>query len=234
MSREATVKPLTSLSLKFGCIVADPPWLETGGGKIKRGADRHYPLMKTADICALPVSSIVLPDAHLYLWITNNFLARGAHVEVAHAWGFRPVTVLTWKKEGKIGLGQYFRGTTEHVVFCVRGAPPYRLKPDGKRAQGVTDFGSAWGSPPERWRGTPEATSMFGNLEDAELDLTGLWWEEPRPGNKHSKKPPKIHEWAEIVSPGPRLEMFARTAREGWSAWGNEELDPTLEEILNG
>src|SRR4051812_28051445 len=116
MFQGATPKHLSSLTVKYGCIVADPPWQESGGGKIKRGADRHYPLMRTEDIAALPVSSIVLPDAHLYLWITNNFLARGAHVQVAAAWGFRPVTVLTWKKEGRIGLGQYFRGTTEHVV----------------------------------------------------------------------------------------------------------------------
>ena len=28
----------------------DPPWYETGGGKIKRGADRHYDLVKTPDL----------------------------------------------------------------------------------------------------------------------------------------------------------------------------------------
>lgn len=27
-------------------VVMDPPWNERGGGKIKRGADRHYPVMK--------------------------------------------------------------------------------------------------------------------------------------------------------------------------------------------
>lgn len=40
---------------KYKTIYADPPWMERGGGKIKRGADRHYPLMKTKDIMALPV-----------------------------------------------------------------------------------------------------------------------------------------------------------------------------------
>ena len=34
-------------------IIADPPWNETGGGQIKRGADRHYPLMKADDIIEL-------------------------------------------------------------------------------------------------------------------------------------------------------------------------------------
>jgi hypothetical protein len=47
--------------MKYGTILADPPWLERGGGKIKRGADRHYPLMKTRDICNLPVSELAPP-----------------------------------------------------------------------------------------------------------------------------------------------------------------------------
>ena len=48
--------------------------LEAGGGKIKRGADRHYPLMKTKDIINLPVADIADDNCHLYLWTTNNFL----------------------------------------------------------------------------------------------------------------------------------------------------------------
>lgn len=217
------MKPLASLNKKFGCIVSDPPWPESGGGKIKRGADRHYPLMTVAEIAALPVAGIALPDAHLYMWITNNYLARGAHVQVAQAWGFKPVTVLTWLKRGRIGLGQYFRGITEHCVFCVRGAPPYRtFQSSGgviKRAQGVTAF-----------------DLPLDGLDVSHIEIDGVrvpldegaWWEEPRPG-AHSKKPNKIHEWAELVSPGPRLEMFARRPYPGWESWGNEapqEEDP--------
>ena len=36
--------------MKYKTIYADPPWNEQGGGKIKRGADRHYSLMKTSEI----------------------------------------------------------------------------------------------------------------------------------------------------------------------------------------
>ena len=43
---------------KYQIIYADPPWNERGGGKIKRGADRHYPLMRTEDIFHLPVKNI--------------------------------------------------------------------------------------------------------------------------------------------------------------------------------
>ena len=43
---------------RYKTIYADPPWNEQGGGKIKRGADRHYPLMKTKEIKEMPVNEI--------------------------------------------------------------------------------------------------------------------------------------------------------------------------------
>lgn len=42
------------------------------------------------------------------------------------------------------------------------------------------------------------------------------------PRGKHSEKPEGIHEIAEMSLPGPRLEMFARRARDGWIPWGNQ------------
>jgi N6-adenosine-specific RNA methylase IME4 len=39
---------------------------------------------------------------------------------------------------------------------------------------------------------------------------------------RHSEKPPESFELIESVSPGPRLELFARSNRPGWAAWGNE------------
>jgi N6-adenosine-specific RNA methylase IME4 len=39
---------------------------------------------------------------------------------------------------------------------------------------------------------------------------------------EHSRKPDEQYDLIESCSPGPYLEMFARYAREGWSAWGNE------------
>jgi len=122
---------------RYRTVYADPPWMERGAGVIKRGADRHYPLMKTQDIMALPVSSLAAGDAHLYLWTTNNFLPDA--LKVIEAWGFQYRTTITWLKD-RFGLGQYFRGMTEHCLFAVRGSLPYRQRPDGKRAQGVTGF----------------------------------------------------------------------------------------------
>ena len=44
---------------------------------------------------------------------------------------------------------------------------------------------------------------------------------------RHSEKPAGFRSLIETVSPGPRLELFAREANPGWTAWGNE-VSPTL------
>jgi N6-adenosine-specific RNA methylase IME4 len=128
---------------KYKTLYIDPPWPEQGGGKIKRGADRHYDLMSLEEIAALPVSSLADPEGcHLYLWVTNNYLRAG--LDMLSKWGFEYITLITWHKDRQ-GLGQYFRGITEHCIFAVtKKRLPYKydIHPDGtrKRAQGLTGF----------------------------------------------------------------------------------------------
>lgn len=50
-------------------------------------------------------------------------------------------------------------------------------------------------------------------------------WKRPydkRGKPKHSAKPPEFYHMVERISPGPRLEMFARGNRAGWDCWGDE------------
>lgn len=183
--------------IKFKTIYADPPWAEQGGGKTKRGADRHYNLMKTKDIVALPVSDLADDNAHLYLWVTNNFLEDG--LKVMKAWGFKYITNIVWIKQGPVGLGQYFRGAHELLLFGVRGMVPYKLDDSGKRCQGKTFY-----SEPD--------------FEGAVLQPDSLM----APRTTHSTKPPIFRQVVEHVSTGPFLELFARQRHENWSAWGNQ------------
>jgi len=39
---------------------------------------------------------------------------------------------------------------------------------------------------------------------------------------RHSEKWDETYEYIESVSPGPRVELFARRKRSGWDVWGNE------------
>jgi len=41
---------------------------------------------------------------------------------------------------------------------------------------------------------------------------------------EHSRKPEKVYELIESMYDGPYLELFARNARPGWEAWGNENV----------
>lgn len=42
---------------------------------------------------------------------------------------------------------------------------------------------------------------------------------------EHSRKPDEQYAIIESCSPGPYLELFARGARPGWAAWGNQAAD---------
>jgi N6-adenosine-specific RNA methylase IME4 len=42
---------------------------------------------------------------------------------------------------------------------------------------------------------------------------------------EHSRKPDEQYPIIEACSPGPYLELFARGARKGWTAWGNQADD---------
>jgi len=188
--------------IEYGTISADPPWNESGGGKCKRGADRHYPLIKKKEdiLDAMINSGAWRPaeNSHLYLWVTNNFLIDGLWLmgelgftyKTNRAWAKmeeEPITdlktdkvVMAYRKQNH-GLGQYFWGEHELLLFGTRG--------------------KAMLPPTQGRRGTLLC--------------------EPRT-RQHSEKPPQAYADMEFTSPGPRLEMFARDPRPGWDVWGLE------------
>ena len=107
--------------MTFATQLMDPPWPENGGGKCKRGADRHYPTMSVKSIYQTIVTCPVwdpAEDAHLYMWVTNNYLPDG--LRLMADLGFRYVTNICWVKD-RSGLGQYFRGQHELMLFGVSG-----------------------------------------------------------------------------------------------------------------
>ena len=114
---------------KFQTVVIDPPWYERGGGKIKRGADKHYPLMKTPQIIETIIKCEHWPNvanpSHLYMWVTNNYLAEG--LKVIDALGYRYITNFVWIKPS-FGLGQYFRGQHELCLFATKGQGAAKLR----------------------------------------------------------------------------------------------------------
>jgi N6-adenosine-specific RNA methylase IME4 len=192
--------------MKFGTILADPPWPykspkaivgNAGRGSqngkaaeiIQVNVQQHYNTMSIEQLSQLEVAEYVDENAHLYLWTTNSFMVE-AH-KIAEAWGFKPKTILTWVKVKKenpnkpsMKTGHWYRSATEHIVFAVKG----KIRLSGK---------------------TMPTAFMLPRLP-------------------HSVKPDYFYELIESESPGPYLELFARKRRENWDCWGNQ-IESTIQ-----
>ncbi len=110
------------LTPPYKTVVADPPWpsMHQRATYHRGKPERHYSTMDIDEIAALPVSDLVEPDAHLWIWAVNRLV--GSAFDVAEAWGFTPMTMLTWCKPGP-GMGYYLRNNTEHAILATRGQP---------------------------------------------------------------------------------------------------------------
>lgn len=181
----------TAGAVRFGTILADPPWqFQNRTGKMAPEHKRltRYPTMTLDEICALPVASIADVRSHLYLWVPNALLPEG--LRVMECWGFTYKSNLIWyktRKDGgpdRRGVGFYFRNVTEILLFGVRGRDVRTLDP-GRSQENVI------------------ATQK----------------------REHSRKPDEQYPLIEACSWGPRLEMFARGPRPGWTVWGNQAED---------
>lgn len=103
---------------EVGTIVADPPW-RYGNTSTRGAATDHYPTMSVEEICDLDIPlKHAGEQAHLYLWTTAGHLPQA--FDVMAAWGFTYKTYLVWVKP-QMGMGNYFRVSTELVLFGIRG-----------------------------------------------------------------------------------------------------------------
>jgi N6-adenosine-specific RNA methylase IME4 len=101
----------------FRTIVVDPPW-EYEDATCRGAAENIYPTLSFTEVCRLPIAERAAPECHLFLWVTNPHV--DAAFDVIRRWGFTYKILLTWVKP-RMGLGRYFRGATEHILFATRG-----------------------------------------------------------------------------------------------------------------
>lgn len=112
---------LTAQGMKFGTVLADPPWRY--GNQSTRGATSdHYVGMSVDEIAALPIASLAADRAHLHLWTTNAFLFDAPRIMAA--WGFDYRSCFVWVKPS-IGMGNYWRVSHEFLLLGVRGSCPF-------------------------------------------------------------------------------------------------------------
>lgn len=107
---------------KYNILYADPPWSyknKCTGGSMKSGASAKYSTMTLQEICDLPISNICEKNAVLFLWGTVPLLPEA--FEVMNRWGFKYKTMITWRKIMSLGMGFWFRGQCEHLLFGIKG-----------------------------------------------------------------------------------------------------------------
>lgn len=115
---------VTSFPLRYGVIVADPPWPYRQSKSLKGGVNKHYVTMTDDDIVNMPVKSLAMSNSILLLWGTWPKLP--AAVRVMESWGFNYLTGFPWIKTTKngavqSGIGFWVRGCSEFVFIGRRG-----------------------------------------------------------------------------------------------------------------
>ncbi len=103
---------------KFRTIVIDPPWEYKVN--IFGRTTPTYKLMSDEELVQFKekIDEWVAEDTcHLYMWTTNAFIWKS--IDLGKQWGFEYKTCITWCKD-KIGMGSYFRNSTEHLLFFIK------------------------------------------------------------------------------------------------------------------
>jgi N6-adenosine-specific RNA methylase IME4 len=184
----------------FRMIAADVPWrykVRSAKG-LGRSAEKHYETMHLHRIARLPVEAYAAKDAHLLFWVTGPFLAIGAHVPIMRSWGFEPTAIWgVWIKPTKAHFDQghmFFDGNMDRVW---------------KMGMGHTSRQNAEFVVIGR-KGNPK------RLSKAVRQIITA------PLREHSRKPDEFFINAEAYGEGPRLELFGREQREGWTVRGNQ------------
>ncbi len=182
----------------YGVLYADPPWQfhnwsHRGEGK---GAAQHYDCLTLEQICDLPVSEIVADDAALFMWVVQPMLPEA--LRVINAWGFEFKTVaFAWVK---------MKSTwTNHKLFYDPADVAPRL---GLGYHTRSGFEQCWLA--VRGKGYKRRAQSVPQVLHAPL-------------REHSRKPDEVAARIEtLVGDVPRIELFARSRRPGWDAWGNQ------------
>lgn len=185
----------------FKLLYADPPWstvLWSGAERTptqKAGAD-HYPTMSIDALKALPVASIAAKDSVLAMWVIGSHLDQA--MDLGRAWGFNYVTDLFWWLKQRQLRPDQINMFTDDVATLPIGMGKYTRK------QG-------------------ELCLLFKRGKGLRVLDHSVQQVIVEPKREHSRKPDRVYtDLEKLFGHFSRIELFARTTREGWSSWGNQ------------
>jgi len=183
---------------RHGVIYADPCWryegyTEKGSGVPQHGGTQHYDTMTVEELAALPVYKLAANDCALFMWTTSGHLPQA--LWLGRQWGFQYASkAFAWAKLNKNAVADERLCDDPAAYFMGMGR--------GTRRQTEDCYLFTRGQPKRRDAGVRELITS--------------------PIREHSRKPDETYERIERLFDGPYCELFSRTTREGWSAWGRE------------
>lgn len=212
----------------YGLILADPSWdyesWSTAGERSRIGERRspsgtgnsptrptnprtvqaHYACHPVEAMAAMRIHRIAARDCWLVMWATMPMLPDA--LELMRAWGFRYSTGGDWLKRTNsakgwhLGTGHVLRGNPELFLIGRLGKP---AKPPRGRVPRALLVGG----------GDREGLSAADGESLSIIDIR----------RQHSRKPEAIYDICEELAQGRRCaELFSRSERPGWDAWGDE------------
>lgn len=114
----------------YSTLYLDIPWKYSNvktGGSTKSGAAQKYKTLSLSELERLPIPDLCERNAVVAMWATVPM--GGDPYALMHWWGFTFKAAFFWIKTGRLGMGHYFRGNVEPLLFGVRGkVTPFRLR----------------------------------------------------------------------------------------------------------
>ena len=178
---------------KFRCIVADPPWKYGKWGAFGGGDENTQPPGKGF------TSNNQLPYLHMSIEDIADLPVGGVSEDNCDLYLW---TTQKYLPDAFAILGAWGFRYCQTLVWCK--AP--RGTGQGGLYCPTTEF---------------LLLGRKGKMPKGKRRIDSTWWQVTRTA-RHSEKPEFFQDLIETVSDGPRLELFARRPREGWTVWGNE------------
>jgi N6-adenosine-specific RNA methylase IME4 len=183
----------------YGAIAVDPPShfssytaIQSQNWSSRRDNERHYATMNVAQLAALPVKELASPEG-CHLFLWTSGPFIPQALALIEAWGFRYSTrAFTWIKTKRSW--------------------------DPRDPLTESDFHVGLGLT-VRHQTEIVLLARRGNCRRKAKDVRELIL---APRREHSRKPDEFFARVERYCDGPYLDLFARSTRHGWTAWGDE------------
>lgn len=222
---------------EFKVIVADAPWSfrDSLPGE-SRGAAKNYAIMTLDDIKGFLEKESIKPakDCLLFLWRVSALSEEA--LQVVRAWGFTPKSELVWVKTPRLPKGTMLPPGEEEEIIAkhkIDSAVYAALLKTGLDkatvlammiAKAESELGDKLHFGMGHYtRNSHETCIIAARGKTKELirdrSIRSVFF---APTGEHSEKPRLFYEIVERISTTPRIELFARTRRMGWTSHGLE------------